>query len=272
MDFVLGFPMNRRKNDSTMAVIDRFSKMAHFISCKNTSDASEVASLFFQELVRLHGLPQSITSDCDTRFLGHFWRTLWKNLGSYFLYSSAYHPQMDGQTKVVNIILGNLLRSLSGENPSQWDLGLAQDEFTYNDSMNWSTGKSPFQIVYGRSPKGVVDLVSFPNLEGRKSVDVNDFVDIMQELQEWVKKKLQTNNENYKQREDQHRRHNVFQEGEMVKAHLRKKRFPRGTYNKHKYKKIGPCRILKNVSYNAYWLELLEKFDIYPTFNVANLY
>jgi hypothetical protein len=272
MDFVLGFPMTRRKHDSTMVVVDRFSKMAHFIACKKTSDASEVASLFFKEVVRLHGFPQSITSDRDTRFLGHFWRTLWKKLGSDLLYSSTYHPQMDGQTEVVNKSLGNLLRSLSGENPSQWDLALAQAEFTYNDSVNRSTGKSPFHIVYGWSPKGVVDLVALSDLEGKKSVDANDFVDSMHELQEQVKKKLQTNNDSYKQRADQHRRQKVFQEGELVMAHLRKERFPRGTYNKLKYKKIGPCRILKKISDNAYQLELPEKFDISPTFNVVDLY
>jgi hypothetical protein len=65
-------------------------------------------------------------------------------LGSYLLYSSTYHPQMDIKTEVVNKSLGNLLRSLSGENPSQWDLALAQVEFAYNDSVNRSTGKSPF--------------------------------------------------------------------------------------------------------------------------------
>jgi hypothetical protein len=76
-------------------------------------------------------------------------------LGSKFLCSSAYHPQTDGQTEVVNQSLGNLLRSLSGKNPSHWDLVLAQAKFAYNNSVNRSTGKSLFQIVYGRSPKGV---------------------------------------------------------------------------------------------------------------------
>jgi hypothetical protein len=118
----------------------------------------------------------------------------------------------------------------------------------------------------------VVDLVALSDLEGKKSVDANDFVDNMHELQERVKKKLQTNNESYKQRADQHRRQKVFQEGEMVMTHLRKDRFPQVTYNKLKYKKIGPCQIMKKIFDNAYQLELPKKFDISLIFNVYDLY
>jgi hypothetical protein len=100
--FCFGTTYDMRKYDSVMVVVDQFSKMAHFVACKKKSDASEVASLFFREVVRLHGLLRSITSDRDTIFLGHFWRTLWKRLGSKLIYSSSYHPQIDGQTKVVN--------------------------------------------------------------------------------------------------------------------------------------------------------------------------
>ena len=91
---------------------------------------------------------------------------------------------------MVNRSLGNLLRSLSGENPRQWDSVLAHTKFTYNDSMNKSTGKSPFQIVYGRSPKGVVYLVDLHDTRDKRSVNASDFADIMHELHEKVKQKL----------------------------------------------------------------------------------
>ena len=69
--------------------------------------------------MKLHGLPRSIVSDRDVRFTGHFWRTLWKKMGTKLNFSSAYHPQSDGQTEVVNRSMGNMLRSLVGENPKQ---------------------------------------------------------------------------------------------------------------------------------------------------------
>ena len=111
---------------------------------------------------------------------------LWKKLGTNLAFSSTYHPQMNGQTKVVNRSLGDLLRSLVTEHHSSWDNILPQAEFAYNDYVNRSTGKSPFQIVYGTQPRGVSELRESEQT-ATSSASVEEFAKAMQELHTKVK-------------------------------------------------------------------------------------
>ena len=129
LDFVLGLPRTRRQLDTILVVVDRFSKMAHFIACSRTTDAAHTARLFFNEIVRLHGVPRSIVSDRDVRFTSIFWKTLWHLLGTTLKFSTAFHPQTDSQTEFTNRSLGNLLRCLVQENSASWDDLLPRAEF-----------------------------------------------------------------------------------------------------------------------------------------------
>ena len=122
----------------------------------------QVANLFFKEVVRLHGIPKSIVSDRDVKFLSYFWKTLWSKLGTKLLFSTSNHPQTDGQTEVTNRTLDTLFRAIISKNLKSWEECLSICEFAYNRTLHTATNHSPFEVVYGFNPLTPLDLVPLP--------------------------------------------------------------------------------------------------------------
>ena len=150
MDFISGIPRTSQGHDMIWVIVDRFSKQSHFIACHKTLKSMEAARLFIQHIFRLHGMPQEIISDRDTKFTSNFWCALFENLGTTLKFSSSFHPQTDGQTEVMNLTLLDMLKAYVSEQKTQWEKYLPLLEFAYNNTVHSSTGKAPNEIMQGR--------------------------------------------------------------------------------------------------------------------------
>jgi transposase InsO family protein len=159
MDFVERFP---RINDKSiiLTVVDRFSKFTHFISLGHPYTATSVAHAFFTDIVRLHGLPSSITSDHDPVFTSKFWQELFSLAGVKLNLSSAFHPQSDGQLEAANKVITMYLCCLTGDRPRQWLQWLPWVEYCYNTAFHSSLKMTPFNVVYGRDPPRLLSYAS----------------------------------------------------------------------------------------------------------------
>src|SRR5262249_49120892 len=134
MDFVSALPKTKDKFDSIWVIVDRLTKTAHFIPIKTGYKLERLAQIYVKEIVRLHGVPVSIVSDRDTRFVGRFWRSLQQALGTKVVFSTAYHPQTDGQSERTIQTLEDMLRACVMDFKGSWDEHLPLVEFAYNNS------------------------------------------------------------------------------------------------------------------------------------------
>ncbi|MCH85336.1 enzymatic polyprotein, partial [Trifolium medium] len=146
-----------QNNTVILVVVDRLSKAAHFGTLPTQFTAVKVAELFASMVCKLNGMPRSIVSDRDAIFLSQFWKELFRLGGTKLRMSSAYHPQSDGETEIVNKVLQQYLRCFVHDQPRKRGLFLHWAEWHYNTVVHTSTGFSPFQVVYGRAPPALVD-------------------------------------------------------------------------------------------------------------------
>lgn len=139
--------------------------------------------------------------------------------------SSTYHPQSDGQPEVVNRSLGNMFRSLVGDNIKSWDARLSQAEFAHNHAVNRSSGLSPFRVVYGLIPRCPLDLITVPD-KTQHHGEAIDFVNELQTLHQHTRQKLEETAAKYKAAADTKRREVIFSTGDLVWVYLTKERLP----------------------------------------------
>jgi hypothetical protein len=150
MDFIVGLPRTAKGFDSIWVIFDRLTKIMHFLPVKAKYPVIAYAELYIAHILSLYGVPKTIVSDQGPQFVSKFWEELHKSLGTKLLHSSAYHPQMSGQTERVNQILEDMLRACVLEFQQKCDDCLSLAEFSYNYSYQESIKMAPFEALYGR--------------------------------------------------------------------------------------------------------------------------
>jgi hypothetical protein len=150
MYFIVGLPRTAKGYDSIWVIIDRLTKIAHFLLVKVKYRVLAYAELYIARILSLHGVLKTIVSDSGPQFVSKFWEELHKSLGTKLLHSSAYHPQTSGQIERVNQILEDMLRACVLEFPQKWDDYLPLAKFSYNNSYQESIKMAPFEALYER--------------------------------------------------------------------------------------------------------------------------
>ena len=265
MDFITDLP-RVGAYDSVLVMVDRFTKMAHFAPCAKTISGDETTTLFLKEVVRLHGLPDDITSDRGPQFVSNFWRQLLQTFGTSLNLSSAHHPQTNGQTERVNQILEQYLRCSLSYQQEDWVHLLPMAEFAYNNSLHGSTGVTPFFANYGLHPRFSISILSdsvSPSAEERARTLADIHSDLTFELH--------LASERHKEQADLHRSASpTFEVGDFVwllRRHIPTTR----PCAKLDYKKLGPFRIIAKINPVVYRLELPSHFKIHNVFHVSLL-
>ena len=120
MDFIKALLKVTGNFDSIFVVIDWLTKLVHLIPTQTTTSVSDIAQLFVKEIVKLHEIPAKIISDRDAKFTSKFWTAMFQSIGTLLNLSLAYHPEIDGQTKRVNQVIEDMLRSYCNQQPQLW--------------------------------------------------------------------------------------------------------------------------------------------------------
>ncbi|WVZ52439.1 hypothetical protein U9M48_003494, partial [Paspalum notatum var. saurae] len=265
MDFIVGLPRTPKGNDSIWVIVDRLTKSAHFIPMKATHHTPKLAELYIQNVLRLHGVPISIITDRGPQFTAKFWKSLHEALSTKLDYSTAYHPQTNGQTEQVNQLLEDLLRACVLTYGSNWEDSLPYAEFSYNNSYQASIEMSPFQALYGcqcRTP------LMWEEAGEKQFFGLAMFVEAAENVAK-VRDNLRIAQSHQKSYADKRRCELTVEAGEFV--YLKVSPLC-GTKRFHTRGKLAPRYIKKKNGDLAYELELPEHLSgVHPVFHVSQL-
>jgi len=267
MDFIVSLP-NSNNFTAIFVVVDRFTKMAHFIPTTNEVNATTTAELFFNHIYKYHGLPLDIVSDRGTVFTSKFWSNLMKLINVKTNLSTSFHPQTDGQTERINQILETYIRLYCDYMQNNWNKLLTYAEFSYNNIQHSTTKVSPFFANYGFHPISIPNQLSTTTCE---TPAVSEFLSSMMEILKDLTKNILTANKTYeKYYNKKHLPDPDFLPGSKVWLNGK---FIKTTRPNQKldYTKLGPYEIIRKVGHGAYELKLTDDLRIHPVINVSRL-
>ena len=270
MDFVVGLPRTQQGNDTVWVIVDRLTKSAHFIPIKISHNLNKLAELYVKEVVRLHGIPASIISDRDPRFTSRFWMSLQEALGTKLKFSTAFHPQTDGQSERTIQVLEDMLRASALDLGGNWDKQVPLMEFAYNNGYHTSIEMAPFEALYGRKCRTPIcwDEVGERKLLGPELVQIT--TDNLQV----VRANLKTAQDRQKSYANLKRIDIKYEKGEKVflKVSPWKGVLRFGKRGKLSPRYIGPYEVIERIGPVAYRLALPPKLaGIHDVFHVSML-
>ena len=269
MDLITGLPLTANGFDAIFTFVDRLSKSVHLCPASATIDAAGAANLYIQNVFRLHGLSRSIVCDRDPRFTAEFFKEVFSRLGSKLKFSTANHPQTDGQSERANRVVGDILRSFVNHRQNNWDDCLPFCEFAINDMLQESTKETPFRIVYGWHPTSPADMLNLP----QGSV-AQPWLECQQEALVIARDCILAAQARQALYADQHRHGEDFRAAEKVLVHrdfLSTDVTRAQPCEKLKPVWVGPFEITRMLSSNAARLELPRNCRAHPVFNVSAL-